>query len=262
MLQASCAGRLDRVVLHELVDQVVAGEAADGQHQQPHDEHADRERTELEPAAPARQPDRERGDRKRDEPHPVGDGAQDLRDRLRRLELALLDDRDLPRGLGHPLGDLPDHRHLVSELDHDRTQVEHDRAALGLDEGRVVVEQAHELALRPASSPPPTPSAHVAVRAQHLLPDLRPSARDRPEPGRAPAVREAAARRSPPRRRRSRTACRPTWLRPVFGSRRSRSCSERSSRSPPDREPCSRHRTRPSPRARAGSPERSARVRR
>ena len=54
-----------------------------------------------------------------------------------------------PDGLGHPLGDLPDHRHLVSELDHDRTQVEHDRAALGLDEGRVVVEQAHELALRP-----------------------------------------------------------------------------------------------------------------
>ena len=98
---------------------------------------------------PRRQPDRERGDRERDEPHPVGDGAQDLRDRLCRLELALLDDRDLPRGLGHPLGDLPDHRHLVSELDHDRAQVEDDGAAFGLDEGRVVVEQAHELALRP-----------------------------------------------------------------------------------------------------------------
>ena len=54
-----------------------------------------------------------------------------------------------PEDSGQPLGDLSDHRHLVAELDHDRAQVEHDRAALGLDEGRVVVEQAHELALRP-----------------------------------------------------------------------------------------------------------------
>ncbi len=54
-----------------------------------------------------------------------------------------------PDGLGHPLGDLPDDRYLVAELDHDRTQVEHDRAALGLDERRVVVEQPYELALRP-----------------------------------------------------------------------------------------------------------------
>ena len=75
-------------------------------------------------------------------------------------------------------------------------------------------------------------------------------------------MREAAARRSPPRRRRSRTACRPTWPRPAFGSRRSRSCSARSPRSPPRRAQCARRRTRPSPRARAGSPRRSARVRR
>ncbi len=83
------------------------------------------------------------------EPHPVGDGAQHLRGRLCRLELALVHDRDLPRGLGEPLGDLADHRHLVSDLDHERTQVEDDRASFCLDEGRVVVEQANELALRP-----------------------------------------------------------------------------------------------------------------
>ena len=149
MLHASCARRLDRVVLHELVDEVVAGEAANRQHQQPHDEHAERERTELEPAAPLRQPDGERGDRKRDDPHPVSDRAQHLRRRLRRLELALLHDRDPSRGLGEPLRDLSDDRHLVADLDHERAQIEHDRAALGLDEGRVVVEEAHELALRP-----------------------------------------------------------------------------------------------------------------
>ena len=89
------------------------------------------------------------GDREREEPHPVGDRTQDLRGRLRRLELALLDDRDLPRRLGESLGDLPDHRHLVADLDHDGTEVEHDRAALGLDERRFVVQEAHELALGP-----------------------------------------------------------------------------------------------------------------
>ena len=54
----------------------------------------------------------------------------------------------LPRGLRQPLGNLSDDRHLVAELDHDRTQVEDDRAAFGLDERRVVVEQPHQLALR------------------------------------------------------------------------------------------------------------------
>ena len=61
--------RLDGVVLRELVDEVVAGEAAYGKHQEPHEHEADRERAELEPAAPAPepQPDGERGDRERDE---------------------------------------------------------------------------------------------------------------------------------------------------------------------------------------------------
>ena len=127
MLQASCAAGLTASSLHEFVDEVVAGEAAHRQHQEPDDEHADRERAELESATSAREPDGERRDHERDEPHPVGDGAQDLRDRLRRLELALLDDRDPPRGLGQPLGDLSDHRDLVADLDHERTEVEHDR---------------------------------------------------------------------------------------------------------------------------------------
>ena len=55
----------------------------------------------------------------------------------------------LPDGLRQPLGDLSDHRDLVAELDHDRAEVEHDRATLGLDERRVVVQEAHQLALGP-----------------------------------------------------------------------------------------------------------------
>ena len=55
----------------------------------------------------------------------------------------------LPDGLRQPLGNPSDHRDLVAELDHDRAEVEHDRATLGLDERRVVVQQPHQLALRP-----------------------------------------------------------------------------------------------------------------
>ncbi len=149
MLQASWAAGLTASSCHELVDEVVTGKAAHGQQQEPDDEQTQRNGAELEPATPAGEPDREGRDDERNEPHPVGDRAEDLRGRLRRLELALLDDRDLSRGLREPLGNLSDHRYLVAELDHDRTQVEHDRSALGLDERRVVVEEAHELALRP-----------------------------------------------------------------------------------------------------------------
>ena len=63
-----------------------------------------------------REPARRRAQRPRArEPHPVGDRAQDLRDRLHGLQLALLDDRDPPRGLGEPLGDPSDHCYLVSD---------------------------------------------------------------------------------------------------------------------------------------------------
>ena len=91
---------LDAVVLGEVVDEIAARGAAHGQHQEPDDEHADRERAQLDPATPAGQPDCERCDSERDEPHPVGDRAQDPRDRLRRLQLALVDDRDLPGDSG------------------------------------------------------------------------------------------------------------------------------------------------------------------
>ena len=92
------------------------------------------------------------------------------------------------------------------------------------------------------------------------LPDRRPSVRDRPEPERVPAARVAVAPRSRPPRRRSRTACRPTSPRPVFGSRRSRSSPARPSRSLARREPCARRRRRALPRARAESPTPSTRA--
>jgi hypothetical protein len=63
--------------------------------------------------------------------------------------LALFHDRDPSRRLGQSLCDLSDHGHLVADLDHDRAEIEDDRATLGLDERRVVVEQPNQLALRP-----------------------------------------------------------------------------------------------------------------
>ena len=105
-------------------------------------------------------------------------------------------------------------------------------------------------------------SARAAARAPPPPPDPRQSARDRPEREPTPSAPEAVDPRSPPRRRRLRTACRPRCSQPACGSRRSRSCSARPSRTPTRRAPCARRSTRASRRARAGPPQRSARARR
>ena len=100
MSQASLAAGLTASSLRKLVDEVVAGEAAHREQQEPDDEQAERDRAELESATAASDPDCEGCDGERDEPHPVRDRPQDLRDRLRGLQLALLDPAIRPEDSG------------------------------------------------------------------------------------------------------------------------------------------------------------------
>ena len=58
-----------------------------------------------------------------------------------------IDDGDFPRGLGEFFRHLSDHDDLIADLDDDRTKIEHDLAAVGLHELRLVVQQSHQLAL-------------------------------------------------------------------------------------------------------------------
>ena len=50
--------------------------------------------------------------------------------------------------LWKPLGDVPEDRHALSELDHERPYVEDEEPTLRAHRGRVVVEDGHELLLR------------------------------------------------------------------------------------------------------------------
>jgi hypothetical protein len=62
--------------------------------------------------------------------------------------LARVDDRDLPDRVRQVVGHPSDHRHSVADLDDDRAKVEDDFSAFFGLELRLVVQQAHQLALR------------------------------------------------------------------------------------------------------------------
>ena len=73
--------------------------------------------------------------------------------------------------------------YLVAELDHDRTEVEHDLPAVGLDELVLVVQQPHELALRAVV----TSTQAVCTRGRSRAATAARSAPERERPARTGA---------------------------------------------------------------------------
>ena len=88
----------------------------------------DRQRAEDRAAAAGREPDRGGADEEREQPHDRADHLQQLRDVLRRLELARLHDLNAARVGRQRVGDAPEDGDPVAELDHERAQVEDDEA--------------------------------------------------------------------------------------------------------------------------------------
>ena len=105
-------------------------------------------RPQLDAPPAAREPDGQYGEHDRDEPEPVRESLEDTGTGLCRLELVGADDRDLAGRLGKLLGDPPDDRHLLAEVDDDGSEVEHDLPAGRRDELALVVEELDELPLR------------------------------------------------------------------------------------------------------------------
>jgi hypothetical protein len=108
---------------------------------------ADRIGAELVPPPPPREPHRTGSRSEGEHPDPVGHEAQEPRRVLSGLQLIRLEDRHLARVLGEPRLEIRDDREAVAQVEHERADIEHDLAPGGLDNRRVTVEDADELAL-------------------------------------------------------------------------------------------------------------------
>jgi hypothetical protein len=139
----------------ELVDDVVPGDRAEDQHEQPRDDDPDRDRPHLDPPPAAREPDGDPPEEEGHDPDPRRDLLEELRRPLRGVELVRGENRDHARVLRQAVGEVPDEVEPLAELQDDGAQVDDDRLVLDAEHVRVVAEDVDELLVRQGDGLPP-----------------------------------------------------------------------------------------------------------
>ena len=140
--------RPHRIGGDELIDDVLAGEPTHDEHDQADDDETDAERANLLPPAPTGQPDGGDKGGECEDPDEVRDLLEPVGERLGRVQIVCLEDRDLPgvrRDLVCEIGDEPE---PIAQLEDERPDVEDDIAVRRVHRLRVAVQNLDELLLR------------------------------------------------------------------------------------------------------------------